>query len=89
MVCFVNVQSAGPHHLLHLPEIQSGMDKPHPPRFTQAAEGKTTKPGYRTALSAWRSPLHTEGTFYGPSVGSVAVRGDLYADNNFGNSPQI
>ena len=23
----------GPHHLLHLPEIQPGMEKPHPPRF--------------------------------------------------------
>ena len=29
MVCFVNVKS-GPHHLLHLPALQPGMENPHP-----------------------------------------------------------
>jgi transposase-like protein len=30
MVCFVNVEKCGPHHLLHLPEIQPAMENPHP-----------------------------------------------------------
>ena len=32
-VCFANVQSDGPHHLLHLPALQPGMENPHAPGF--------------------------------------------------------
>ena len=39
MVCFINVQSVvrGPHHLLHIQELQAGREKPHSRAFTQAA----------------------------------------------------
>jgi hypothetical protein len=37
MVCFVQCAERGPHHLLHLPEIQLGMEKSHPQPFTEAA----------------------------------------------------
>jgi putative transposase len=33
MVCFVNVKSVDRYPLLHLPALQPGMEKPHPPRF--------------------------------------------------------
>ena len=33
MVCFVNVEKCGRYHLLHLPEIQSGLENQHPLRI--------------------------------------------------------
>jgi len=33
MVCFVNVEKRGRYHLLHLPEIQSGLENQHPLRI--------------------------------------------------------
>jgi putative transposase len=49
MVCFVKRQKRGPHHLLHLPEVQPGMEKPHPPGFYTS---RVTSPGDRKALDA-------------------------------------
>jgi transposase-like protein len=34
---FCERRKCGPHHLLHLPEIQPGMENPYPLRITQAA----------------------------------------------------
>src|SRR5437879_1198037 len=53
-------RKCGPHHLLHLPEIQSGMENPHPqPIYTSCLTSpartlKLTKSGWRYIRFALR-----------------------------------
>src|SRR5436190_22779779 len=60
-------RKCGPHHLLHLPEIQSGMENPHPqPIYTSCLTSPkeiqtlTWKIGGYTMSASY---LHTERTF--------------------------
>jgi len=41
MVCFVNVEKRGRYHLLHLPEIQSGLENQHPLRINKQIDSET------------------------------------------------
>src|SRR5438552_10745880 len=54
-------RKCGPHHLLHLPEIQSGMENPHPqPIYTSSL---TSPPSYVPVSEAFRRTImaHRDG----------------------------
>src|SRR5258708_24017222 len=63
----------GPHQLLHLPEIQPGMENPHPPRF------------YTTSLTSPGQTIYLTIRQFG--VGSRSVNLCHYFADTLGGSP--